>query len=58
MADIPRSLIELQHRFPDEAACAAYLTAARWPQSMATGVRLSGARRQPWLGLGNQGLDP
>jgi hypothetical protein len=32
MADFPRSLLEFQHRFPDEAACAAYLTAARWPQ--------------------------
>jgi ISXO2-like transposase domain/Transposase zinc-ribbon domain len=27
----PRSLIEFQHCFPDEAACAAYLSAARWP---------------------------
>lgn len=32
MADFPRSLLEFQHRFPDEGACAAYLTAARWPQ--------------------------
>lgn len=31
MADFPRSLIEFQSRFPDEAACAAYLKAARWP---------------------------
>ena len=31
MADYPRSLIEFQHCFPDEAACAAYLFAARWP---------------------------
>lgn len=31
MTDFPRSLIEFQHRFPDEAACAAYLFAARWP---------------------------
>ncbi len=31
MADFPRSLIEFQRRFPDEAACAAYLAAARWP---------------------------
>jgi hypothetical protein len=28
----PRSLIEFQQRFPDEAACVAYLAAARWPQ--------------------------
>jgi len=31
MADFPRSLLEFQRRFPDEAACAAYLKAARWP---------------------------
>ena len=27
----PRSLIEFQQRFPDEAACVRYLFAARWP---------------------------
>ena len=32
MADYPRSLIAFQRRFPDEAACAAYLFARRWPQ--------------------------
>jgi len=31
MADFPRSLIEFQQRFGDEAACAEYLVAARWP---------------------------
>lgn len=31
MSDFPRSLLEFQRRFPDDAACAAYLTAARWP---------------------------
>lgn len=31
MTDFPRSLLEFQQRFPDEAACAAYLMAARWP---------------------------
>ncbi len=31
MAAFPRSLIEFQQRFPDEAACAAYLREARWP---------------------------
>jgi transposase-like protein len=31
MADFPRSLLEFQRRFPDDAACAAYLTKARWP---------------------------
>ncbi len=32
MTDFPRSLIEFQQRFPDEAACAEYLFAARSPQ--------------------------
>ena len=31
MTDAPSSLIQFQQRFPDEAACAAYLTAVRWP---------------------------
>lgn len=31
MTDFPRSLIEFQQRFADEAACVAYLAAARWP---------------------------
>ncbi len=31
MNDFPRSLMEFQQRFPDEAACVAYLAAARWP---------------------------
>ena len=30
MSDFPRSLIEFQSRFPDEAACVDYLFAARW----------------------------
>ncbi len=33
MTDFPRSLTELQRGFPDEAACVAYLAAARWPHS-------------------------
>lgn len=32
MIDFPRSLIEFQHRFADEAACAKYLFAARWAE--------------------------
>jgi predicted RNA-binding Zn-ribbon protein involved in translation (DUF1610 family) len=32
MSDFPRSLVEFQNRFPDEAACVAYLATARWPQ--------------------------
>src|SRR6478752_8769355 len=31
MTDFPRSLIEFQQRFSDEAACAQYLIAMRWP---------------------------
>jgi transposase-like protein len=31
MPDFPSSLIDFQHRFPDEAACAAWLFEARWP---------------------------
>jgi transposase-like protein len=33
--DFPRSLIDFQHRFPDEAACRAYLFASRWPDGFA-----------------------
>jgi hypothetical protein len=32
VTDFPRSLIEFQQRFADEAACAKYLFAARWPK--------------------------
>ena len=32
MTDFPRSLLEFQRRFPDDAACAAYLAAARWSE--------------------------
>ena len=32
MTDFPRSLIEFQQRFPDEAACVEYLFTARWPE--------------------------
>lgn len=31
MSEFPRSLIEFQQWFPDEAACVAYLQSARWP---------------------------
>jgi transposase-like protein len=31
MAEFPRSVLEFQRQFPDEAACAAWLAAARWP---------------------------
>jgi len=29
--DFPRTIVEFQRRFPDEAACRAYLFASRWP---------------------------
>jgi len=32
VTDFPRSLIEFQQRFADEAACVRYLFAARWPE--------------------------
>ena len=32
MTDFPRSLLEFQQRFPDEAACAGYLRQLRWPE--------------------------
>lgn len=31
MTDFPRSLLEFQERFPDEATCAGYLRQMRWP---------------------------
>ncbi len=35
MADFPRSLTAFEQRFGDEAACAQYLAAARWPEGFA-----------------------
>lgn len=32
MTAYPRSLLDFQRRFPDDAACAAYLAAVRWPE--------------------------
>jgi len=31
MTDFPRSLLEFQRQFPDEAACAGHLAGTRWP---------------------------
>ncbi len=45
MADFPRSLPEFQRRFPDAAACAAYLAEARWPEGF---VCPSCAHRKAW----------
>ena len=32
MTDFPRSLLQFQQRFPDEEACAVYLSSLRWPE--------------------------
>ncbi len=32
MSDYPRTLLEFQHYFPDETACARYLERIRWPE--------------------------
>ena len=32
MPDYPRTLLEFQHLFPDEAACARHLERIRWPE--------------------------
>ena len=32
MPDFPRSILAFQRQFPDEAACASWLSAARWPE--------------------------
>jgi hypothetical protein len=64
MADFPRSLTEFEQRFGDEAACAEYLAAARWPEGFACpgcggskGWRLEGDSeldrlRGQWVDLG------
>ena len=44
MTDFPRSLIEFQQRFADEAACVRYLFAARWPEGFVCPV----AARASW----------
>jgi hypothetical protein len=31
MSDFPTSIVDFQHRFPDDAACAAWLFESRWP---------------------------
>jgi hypothetical protein len=48
----PRSLIEFQQRFPDEAACVGYLFKARWPDGfVCPGCGISRAwelQTKPW----------
>ena len=52
MPDYPRSLIDFQRLFPDDAACAAYLAAQRWPEGFccpACGHDAAWAlRAKPW----------
>jgi hypothetical protein len=52
VTDFPHSLIEFQQRFPDEAACAKYLFAARWPQGfVCPGCGMTkawGLQTKPW----------
>jgi hypothetical protein len=46
--DYPRTLLELERRFGDEANCRAYLFALRWPQGFvcpACGGRGAAIRR-------------
>ena len=53
MADFPRSVLEFQRQFADEAACAAWLSAARWPE----GFRCPACGHDPRLGTRYQGVD-
>ena len=41
MVDFPTSLVDFQRRFPDEAACAAWLFEARWPTGFRCPARSS-----------------
>lgn len=34
MQRFPKTLLEFQRMFPDDAACAAYLYRARWPRGL------------------------
>ena len=49
--DYPRTLLELEQRFSDEAGCRAYLVGLRWPEGFACpqcGGRGLGIRRHLW----------
>jgi hypothetical protein len=52
LADLPRSLSEFEQRFGDEAACAEYLAAARWPDGFACpgcgGTKAWRLDTEPW----------
>jgi hypothetical protein len=53
MADLPRSLSEFEQRFGDEAACAEYLAAARWPDGFVcpscAGTKGWRLATEPWM---------
>jgi hypothetical protein len=52
ITDFPRSLVEFQQRFSDEAACVRYLFAARWPQGFVcpgcTKTKAWALQTKPW----------
>jgi len=52
MSAFPRSLLEFQHRFADEGACAAYLAGQRWPNGFVCpacgGTRGWALETKPW----------
>jgi Zn ribbon nucleic-acid-binding protein len=52
MADFPRSLSEFEQRFGDEAACAEYLIATRWPDGFVcpgcAGTKAWRFETEPW----------
>jgi hypothetical protein len=52
MTKFPRSLLEFQRQFPDEAACVAYLAKQRWPEGFVCpecgGKRGWALKTKPW----------
>jgi hypothetical protein len=45
MAEVPRSLPEFEARFPDDAACARWLVAKRWPDGFRCPARPAATTR-------------
>ena len=41
MVELPRSLPEVEARFPDDAACARWLLGKRWCRPLSTGCEAS-----------------
>ena len=58
MTDLPRSLVEFQQRFPDEAACVKYLFKVRWPEGFVclTAPRAKRGSCKPSHGRGKRRL--